>query len=265
VRAAEDPVSHIHATAIVSAGAELADDVTVGAFAVIGPQVTIGSGTRVGPHVVIDGRTRIGPRNEIFQFASVGAMPQDLKYQGEQSELVIGAGNRIREFCSLHPGTSGGGMFTRIGNENMLMNYTHIAHDCTLGDHNVLANGAQLGGHVVIEDFAVIGALSGVHQFARVGESAIVGAGSMVSQDVPPFCNVAGDRARLLGLNTIGLKRRGISDDAARALKRAYRLMFQSKLRVAEGAGQVRQAIAGVPEVERLVAFVESSERGVCR
>jgi UDP-N-acetylglucosamine acyltransferase len=257
--------SRIHPTAIVAPDAELGADVAVAAYTVIGPQVRIGAGTTVGPHVVIEGRTTIGDGNQIFQFASIGAVPQDLKYHGEDSELIIGDGNRIREFTTLQPGTEGGGMVTRVGDGNLLMNYAHVAHDCIIGDRNVVANGTQLGGHVTIEHGVVIGALSGIHQFVRLGESAIIGAGSMVSQDVPPFCNATGDRATLHGLNSLGLKRRGLSDETAAALKRAYRIMFQSGLRVAAAAARIRQVIPGVAEVERFVAFIEASQRGVCR
>ncbi len=257
--------SRIHPTALIAPGAELDSDVTVGAYSIIGPRVRVGRGTVVGPHVVIEGRTTIGERNQLFQFASIGAVPQDLKYCGEDSELKVGDDNRIREFCTLHPGTAGGGMVTRVGDRNLIMNYAHIAHDCLLGDDVIVANGVQLGGHVAVERFAVIGALSGVHQFVTIGESAIVGAGSMVSQDVPPFCNATGDRARLHGLNTIGLKRRGISSQATRSLKRAYRVMFRSKLKVAEAIERVRQEEPGVAEVERFIAFIARSERGVCR
>lgn len=257
--------AQVHPTAIVAAGAELGDGVVIGPFSTIGAQVRIGAGTRVGPHVVIEGRTTLGARNEIFQFASIGAVPQDLKYHGEPSELLIGDDNRIREFCTLQPGTEGGGMVTRVGNGNLLMNYSHVAHDCILGDRNIVANGTQLGGHVTIESFVVIGALSGIHQFARLGESAIIGAGSMVSQDVPPFCNATGDRAVLHGLNSLGLKRRGVAADAIRAIRAAYRLMFQSGLRVAEAIPRIRAELPGVPEVERFAAFIEKSERGVCR
>ena len=257
--------ARIHPTAIIAAGAELGPDVTIGAFSLVGPRVRLGAGTEVCPHVVIEGNTTIGARNRIFQFASIGAVPQDLKYHGEDSALIIGDDNRIREFCTLQPGTEGGGMVTRIGSGNLLMNYSHIAHDCILGDRTVVANGVQLGGHVIIEDGVVLGALAGIHQFVRIGESAIVGAGSMVSLDVPPFCNATGDRATLHGLNTVGLKRRGLSDATIQALKRAYRIMFQSKLRVAEAVARVRAELPDIPEVERFVAFIERSERGVCR
>lgn len=257
--------ARVHPTAIVAPEAELGEGVTVGAYAMVGPKVRAGAGTAIGPHAVVEGRTSIGERNQIFQFASVGAAPQDLKYHGEDSELIIGDDNRIREFCTLQPGTEGGGMLTRIGNGNLLMNYVHIAHDCSLGDRIVIANATQLGGHVTIEDGAVIGALSGIHQFVRVGESTLVGAGSMVSLDVPPFCNAAGDRATLHGLNSLGLRRRGFSDELLQNIKRAYRTLFQSELRVAEAAARVREELPGIPEVERLVAFIERSERGVCR
>lgn len=255
----------IHPTAIVAPDAVLGDGVTVGPYATIGARVRVGAATRVGAHVVVDGRTTLGARNEIFPFAAIGTAPQDLKYHGEDSELVIGDDNRIREFCTLQPGTEGGGMLTRVGNGNLLMNYTHIAHDCLVGDRTIIANGTQLGGHVTIEDRVVVGALSGIHQFVRLGTGAIVGAGSMVSQDVPPFCNATGDRATLHGLNALGLKRAGMDAATVRALRQAYRLMFQSGLRVVEAAARIRAELPGHAPVERFVAFIEASERGVCR
>lgn len=257
--------ARIHPTAVIAPAAELAADVSIGAYSIIGPRVRLGAGTVVGAHVVIDGRTTIGARNQIFPFAAIGTEPQDLKFHGEDSELVIGDDNRIREFCTLQPGTEGGGMLTRVGSGNLLMNYSHIAHDCLLGDRVIVANGVQLGGHVVIEDAVVLGALAGIHQFVRLGESALIGAGSMVSQDVPPFCNATGDRATLHGLNALGLKRRGVSPDAQQAIKRAYKLMFHSGLRVADAVARIRAEIPGVPEVERFVTFIERSERGVVR
>ncbi len=257
--------ARIHPTAIVAAGAHLDDDVEVGPYALVGPEVRVSSGTYIGPHAVIEGRTRIGRDNRIFQYASVGAVPQDLKYRGEASELVIGDHNIIREFATLHIGTVGGGMITRIGNHNLLMNYSHVAHDCQVGDRNVIANGAQLAGHVVIEDYVVVGALVGIHQFVKIGESAILGGGAMVSQDVPPFCNATGDRARLHGLNLVGLKRRGLGADVIRDLKRAYRIMFHSGLKVADAVARVRHEVPARDEVDRLLAFIQASERGVCR
>jgi len=257
--------SRVHPTAIVAPEAELGDDVEVGPYALIGPKVRIGHGTFVGAHTVIDGRTTIGRDTRIFHHASVGAVPQDLKYRGEDSELVIGDHNIIREFTTLNIGTAGGGMTTRIGDHNLLMNYSHIGHDCQIGNHNVVANGAQLAGHVTIADYVVVGALVGIHQFVKIGESAILGAGAMVSQDVSPFCNATGDRARLHGLNLVGLKRRGFSMELIRTLKHAYRLMFHSGLKVTAAAARVRAEVPLSREVEHFLAFIQTSERGVCR
>ncbi len=255
----------IHPTAIVSPAAQLGPDVEIGPYAIVGARVRIGAGTSVGAHAVVDGITTVGENNHIFPFASVGLAPQDLKYHGEPSELVIGNGNTIREFATLNPGTEGGGMFTRVGDGNLIMNYVHIAHDCILGSRNILANGAQLGGHVTIQDYVVLGAMAGIHQFVRLGESAMIGAGSMVSLDVPPFCNATGDRARLMGLNSLGLKRRGFSPEVMAAIKNAYRILFQSELRVGEAVEELRREHAGIAEIERLAVFVEQSERGICR
>lgn len=255
----------IHPTAVVEPGAELDTGVDIGPYAIIGARVRIGARTRVGAHAVITGNTVIGEDNQIFPFASIGQVPQDLKYRGEESRLEIGNRNIVREFATVHLGTAGGGMVTRIGDDNLVMNYAHIAHDCQVGNRVIVANGTQLGGHVVVEDYAVLGALSGIHQFVRVGESAIVGGGSMVSQDVPPFCNATGNRATLHGLNLVGLSRRGFPSSVVRELKRAYRIFFRSHLTVAEAATRVRAEIPGVPEVERFVRFIETSRRGVCR
>jgi len=260
--AAQGP--RIHPAAVVDRRAELASDVRIGPYAVIGPQVRIGAGTWIGPHAVVDGRTTIGAGNRIFPFASVGTIPQDLKYRGEPSTLEIGDRNTLREYVSVNPGTEGGGMVTVIGHGCLLMVSSHVAHDCRLGDSVILANGAALGGHVVVHDHAIVGGLAGVHQFTRVGESALCAAGAMVSQDVPPFCVVAGDRARLYGLNLLGLRRRGFSAETIRALKRAYRLLFQGGARH-EALEATRRALGQVPEVARLCEFVASSTRGVCR
>lgn len=257
--------TRIHPTAVVEVGAELGAGVEIGPYAVIGGRVRLGAGTRVGAHAVVEGRTTVGRDNRIFHHASVGTPPQDLKYRGEDSELVIGDANTIREFTTLNPGTEGGGMVTRIGDHNLLMNYSHVGHDCRLGNHLVVANGAQLAGHVTIEDWVVIGALVGIHQFCKVGESAILGAGSMVNQDVAPFCNATGDRATLRGLNLVGLKRRGFDDQRIAEIKTAYRLVFRCGLKVAEAAVRVRAEVPSSPEIEHFLAFVEASERGVCR
>jgi UDP-N-acetylglucosamine acyltransferase len=255
----------VHPTAVVAAGAHLDAGVRVGPYAVVGPHVRVGAGTWIGSHAVLDGRTTLGSRNRVFPFASVGAPPQDLKYRGEPSTLTIGDGNTFREYVSVNPGTEGGGMETVVGNGGLFMVSSHVAHDCRLGDSVILANGVALGGHVVMEDYAIVGGLAGVHQFARVGTSALCAAGAMVSQDVPPYCTVAGDRARLFGLNLVGLKRRGFSDDTILALKRAYRLLFLGGGGRDEALARVRAEVPDVPEVARLCDFVAGSERGVCR
>ncbi len=258
-------MSRIHITALVDPRAELDLDVEVGPYSIIGPKVKIGKGTRIKSHVVVEGNTTIGEGNHIFQFATIGSVPQDLKYKGEESQLIIGSYNVIREFASLNPGTSGGGMMTRIGDRNLMMMYCHIAHDCIIGSHSVIANGATLGGHVIIEDYVIAGGLVGVHQFVRVGTGSILGAGSMVSKDIPPYCNATGDRVRLRGLNLEGLRRRGFSRDRIDALKKAYRIIFQSGLRTKEALQKARTEIPQTREVGHMIRFIESSERGVCR
>jgi UDP-N-acetylglucosamine acyltransferase len=256
---------NIHETALVDPRAELDLDVEIGPYSIVGSRVKIGKGTRVKSHVVIEGNTSLGEGNVVFQFATVGSVPQDLKYRGEDSQLIIGNHNTIREFASLNPGTKGGGMVTRIGNHNLLMMYCHVAHDCIIGDHNIVANGATLGGHVVIEDYVIVGGLVGIHQFVKVGTTAILGAGSMVSKDIPPYCNATGDRAELRGLNLEGLKRRGFNKAQIEALKKAYRTIFQSSLRTKGALVKVRKEIAGSAEVEQLAQFIENSHRGICR
>jgi UDP-N-acetylglucosamine acyltransferase len=258
-------MSRIHTTALVDPCAELDLDVEVGPYSIIGPKVKIGKGTRIKSHVVVEGNTTIGEGNHIFQFSTIGSVPQDLKYKGEESQLIIGSYNVIREFASLNPGTSGGGMLTRIGDRNLMMMYCHIAHDCIIGSHSVIANGATLGGHVIIEDYVIAGGLVGVHQFVRVGTGSILGAGSMVSKDIPPYCNATGDRVRLRGLNLEGLRRRGFSRDQIDALKKAYRIIFQSGLKTKEALQKARTQIPQTPEVGHMIRFIESSERGVCR
>jgi len=255
----------LHPTAIINRHAELAVDVEVGAYSVIGAGVKIGKGTKIHSHVVVQGRTTLGEENVIYPFATVGSAPQDLKYKGEPSELVIGNRNTIREYVSLNPGTSGGGMVTRVGDQNLLMMYCHIAHDCIVGSRNVIANGATLGGHVVVEDFVIVGGLVGIHQFVRIGNGAILGAGSMVSKDVPPYCNATGDRAKLHGLNVEGLKRRGFEKNVIEAIRKAYRIAFKSKLKTEVALAKIHQDLSGIPEVEKFVSFIANSQRGICR
>ena len=255
----------IHPTAIVDPHAVLDVNVEVGPYTIIGPKVEIGKGTRIKSHVVIEGNTTLGEENTIFQFATIGSIPQDLKYQGEDSQLIIGSRNTVREFASLNPGTTGGGMVTRVGDQNLLMMYSHVAHDCVVGNHNIIANGATLGGHVFIEDYAIVGGLVGIHQYVKLGSGSIVGAGSMVSKDVPPYCNATGDRVRLRGLNIEGLKRKNFSKERIDALKKAYRIIFKSGLRTNEALKKVRSEGPLTPEVEHMVQFIESSQRGICR
>jgi UDP-N-acetylglucosamine acyltransferase len=258
-------MSRIHQTALINHQAEIDSDVEIGPYSVIGAGVRIGKATKVASHVVIEGRTSLGQGNTIYQFATVGSRPQDLKYRGEASELIIGNHNTIREYVSLNPGTAGGGMVTRVGDHNLLMMHCHIAHDCLIGNHNIIANGATLGGHVVVEDYVIVGGLVGIHQFARIGSGAILGAGSMVSKDVPPFCNATGDRARLRGLNLEGLKRRGFTTAAIDALKKAYRIIFQSKLKTKDALDKVRRDVSPTAEIDILLSFIALSQRGICR
>ena len=258
-------MSRIHQTALIDRQAEIDSDVEIGPYSVIGAGVRIGQQTRVASHVVIEGRTSVGQGNTIYQFATIGSRPQDLKYRGEASELIIGNHNTIREYVSLNPGTAGGGMVTRVGDHNLLMMHCHIAHDCLIGSHNIIANGATLGGHVMVQDYVIVGGLVGIHQFARIGSGAILGAGSMVSKDVPPFCNATGDRARLRGLNLEGLKRRGFTTTAIDALKKAYRIIFQSKLKTKDALEKVRREVSPTAEIDILLAFIAQSQRGICR
>ena len=255
----------IHPSATVARGAELDHGVEIGPYTVIGPQVRIGKNSWVGPHAVIEGHTTLGRENRVFQFASVGAIPQDKKYRGEDSRLIIGDQNTIREFSTLNPGTVGGGMVTRIGDDNLFMVYSHVAHDCLIGNHVILANSAALGGHVTLEDYVTIAALAAVHQFARIGESAYVGAGAMVSLDVPPYCLANGNRAHLYGLNLIGLKRRGLQPAQLATIKKAYRTFFTEGLPLKEALARVRQEHSACPEVLHLAEFIACSQRGVCR
>ncbi|TMA38013.1 MAG: acyl-ACP--UDP-N-acetylglucosamine O-acyltransferase [Deltaproteobacteria bacterium] len=255
----------IHPTAVVAGGAELGADVTIGPYAVIGRHVRMGAGCRIGPHAVVDGHTTLGAGTRIFPFASVGSIPQDLKYRGEPSTLELGEANIVREFVSINPGTAAGGMATRTGKGCLFMVNAHVGHDCRLGDHVIVSPGAALGGHVTVEDHAIIGGLVGVHQFVRIGESALCAAGAMVSMDVPPYCVAAGDRARLHGLNVVGLRRRGFTPAALATLKRAYRMLFQAPGTRRDAVTRTREALGHVAEVARLLEFVQASQRGVCR
>ncbi|PIV32909.1 MAG: acyl-[acyl-carrier-protein]--UDP-N-acetylglucosamine O-acyltransferase [Lysobacterales bacterium CG02_land_8_20_14_3_00_62_12] len=255
----------IHPTACIDARAQLGANVSVGPFCVIGANVDIGAGTVLGSHVVIEGPTRIGRDNRFFPFCSIGADPQDKKYQGETTRLEIGDGNTFRESMTVHRGTAGGGGVTRIGNDNWLMAYVHIAHDCRVGDHTVIANAAALAGHVSVDDYAILGGYSLVHQFCRVGAHAFTSMGSVINRDVPPFFTVAGHFAEPKGINSEGLKRRGFSADQLLAVKRAYKTLYLSGLPLAEARNQIAQAAAIDAELQLLVDFIDRSERGLVR
>ncbi len=257
--------ARVHSTAVVAESAVLGEGTRVGPYCVIGADVTIGRDCEIGPHAVLEGPTRIGNGNRIFQFASIGAPPQDTKYRGEPTRLEIGDRNVFREGVTAHRGTAGGAGITRIGSDGLYMAYSHVAHDCEIGNHVMMANGAALAGHVTIEDHAIVGGLVAIHQHTRIGESAMLGGGAMVVMDILPFCTAVGDRARLAGVNVIGIKRRGFDDAAIRAVRSAYRLLFQSKLKLEEALLRIRAEQPGSPEVDRMVRFIEGSKRGICR
>jgi UDP-N-acetylglucosamine acyltransferase len=255
----------IHSTAIIHPTAQLATGVSVGPFSIIGEHVRIGTGTQVGSHVVIERWTEIGCDNQIYQFASVGAGPQDLKYKGEETWLVIGDRNRIREFATLHRGTVDGGGRTLVGSDNLFMAYSHIAHDCRVHNRVVMANAATLAGHVEVEDNAILGGLVAVHQFCRVGCHTMISGGAMIAQDIPPYTIAQGDRAKTIGINLVGLKRRGFSEETLRGIKNAYRLMFRSGLHLEDALARIENEYGTIPEVQHFVAFIKGSQRGVAR
>lgn len=251
--------------AVVDPSAKLADDVTIGPFTVIGPGVEIDAGSRIGSHVVINGPTRIGRDNRIFQFASIGEEPQDKKYHGEASLLEIGDRNTIREFSTINRGTEDGGGITRLGNDNWLMAYIHIAHDCLIGNKVTMANGASLAGHVTIDDNAILGGFTLVHQFCAIGQNAFCGMGSAISKDIPPYIMVSGNPAQAYGLNTEGLKRRGFDSDVIRGLKEAYKVIYRSGLTVDGAISRLRELAEKTPEIEALITFLNQSSRGILR
>jgi UDP-N-acetylglucosamine acyltransferase len=253
----------VHPSAIVHSRALLEPGVVVGPFCIVGEHVKIGVGTRLISHVVVDGHTTIGAGNTIYPFTTIGMVPQDLKYQGEPARTVIGSGNTIRESVTIHRGTQGGGMETTLGDNNLLMAYCHVAHDCRIGSRIIMANSANLAGHITIEDGAIIGGLSGIHQFVRIGRYALVGGMSGVPKDVPPFVWASGNRAFLYGLNHEGLRRNHIGPESVSLLKKAYQILFRSGLPMTEALGKVRSTLSMTPEIDHLLTFVEQSERGV--
>jgi UDP-N-acetylglucosamine acyltransferase len=261
--------SQIHPTAIVSPGAQVGHNTTIGPYSVIGPNVKLGADNQIGAHVVIDGHTTLGSGNKVFPFAAVGTQPQDLKYHGEPSTLEIGDHNLIREYVTLQPGTEGGGMRTVIGNRNLFMANSHVGHDSFIGDENVFANSVGISGHVTIGNRVTIGGLAAVHQFVRLGDICFVGGGSMVVKDVPPYCIVQGDRAALVGLNKIGLERKGYTAEEVEKIKRIYRELFV-RSKSAPGNTFKDRVAALLSEFQEFAAarafleFIVSSERGVC-
>ncbi len=258
-------MTDIHPTAVIADGARLGADVSIGPFCCVGADVELGDGVQLFSHVVVDGRTRVGAGTRIFPFASIGHIPQDLKYNGEPSELVIGSHNVIREHVTMNPGTAGGGMITRVGDHCLFMVGAHVAHDSQIGDHVILANNATLAGHVQVGEWAILGGLSAVHQFARIGKHAMVGGMSGVENDVIPYGSVTGNRARLSGLNIIGLKRRGFSRDVIHALRNAYRLLFAQEGTMAERIDDVAQMFADNEPVMEIVDFIRAdSSRAIC-
>jgi UDP-N-acetylglucosamine acyltransferase len=255
----------IHETAIINSKAEIDSNVDIGAYSIIGDNVFLGSGTVIGPHVVIDPFVTIGRNCRIFQYAAIGAVPQSLKFEGEKTYVKIGNGTIIREFVTIHRGTGFGGGITEVGEENFLMAYTHIAHDCRVGRKVVMANNATLAGHITIGDHATIGGLVAIHQFVKIGEYAFVGGKSAVVKDIPPYVIAAGDRAELHGLNSVGLKRHGFSPTTLSLLKKTYRIIFRIGLTMNEAIERVRAEVEQVPEVVNFIDFIKSSQRGVTR
>jgi len=256
----------IHPTAIVDPKAEIGEGVEIGPYSVIEKNVSIGEGTKIGPHVVVREGAQIGKRCQIFQFASIGEAPQAFFYRGEKTSLFIGNQNIIREFVTLHRGTIKGGGKTVIGNDNFFMAYSHVAHDCNIGNQVLLANGAALAGHIMVEDNAIIGALSAVHQFCQIGTHALISGLTGVTLDIPPYMLASGSRAKLFGLNTVGLKRHNFSDETVKVLKKAYRIIFRSGLTLDKAMKKIGEdEISQIPEVQHLLHFIQQSKRGISR
>jgi UDP-N-acetylglucosamine acyltransferase len=255
----------IHPTAIIAPGAQIDASVEIGPYAVIGEHVSIGAGTRVGPHTVIEGHTSIGRQNQIFQFASLGAAPQDKKYAGEPTRLEIGDNNTIREFCTFNVGTVQDGGLTRLGNDNWVMAYVHIAHDCMVGDHCILANNATLAGHISIGDHVFLGGLTAVHQFCTIGAHAMTAGGSIVVQDIPPYVTAAGNHAHPAGINSEGLRRRGFDAEQISRIKRAYKQIYRQGLSLEDAKAAITEAAADAPELALFVDFFARAKRGIIR
>jgi UDP-N-acetylglucosamine acyltransferase len=255
----------IHPSAIIDPGARLGEGVSVGPYAVIGAEVELGDGCVVGPHCVISGPARIGRNNRFYAQCAIGGDPQDKKFAGERTELVIGEGNTFREFVTVNRGTGNGGSLTRIGDDNLFLAYVHIAHDCQVGSHTVFSNNATLAGHVTVEDWVIMSGFAGVHQFCRIGEHAFVGMGCLVNGDVPPYVMVADKYAEPRGINAEGLKRRGFDGERIAAIKRAYRAVYMSGKPLAEAKQELAESAQDSGDVRRMLEFIERSERGLLR
>ena len=256
----------IHPTAIIAPGAKLAEDVVVGPYCIIGEDVALGTRVTLRAHVVVAGRTTIGEGTRLFPFASIGLEPQDLKYRGEASELVIGRNNTIREYVTMNPGTAGGGMVTRVGDGCLFMVGAHVAHDCQIGDHVVMANNATLAGHVVVGDYAVLGGLCAVHQYVRIGRHAMIGGMSGVERDVIPYGQVMGDRARLTGLNIIGMQRRGFNREDIQGLRNAYQFLFAADGTLSDRVAEAAERFGGIGPVDDVIEFIRAdSSRAICQ
>ena len=255
----------IHPTAIIDPQARIGANVSIGAYTIIGADVEIGDNTTIGPHVVIEGPTRIGRDNRIWQFASIGAAPQDKKFHGERSRLEIGDRNVIREFVTFNRGTDDGAGLTKIGNDNWLMAYVHIAHDCVVGNHAIFSNAASLAGHVLVDDWVILGGFTLVHQFCQVGAHAFTAMGAIINRDVPPYVTVAGSFAEPKGINSEGLRRRGYSSDRIMAIKRAYRTLYMSGLPLADARTELARAAEDAPDVKLMLDFIERSQRSLVR
>ncbi len=255
----------IHPTALIDPKAELADDVEVGAFSIIDDKVRIDTGTKIGPHAIITGRTTIGKNNHIFQFTSIGEQPQDKKYAGEDTELIIGDDNTIRELCTFSRGSMQGGGITRIGNRNWIMACVHIAHDCILGDDIIMANNASLAGHVTVGNHAILSGYSLIHQFCTVGEHSFTSFASHVNQSIPPYVTVAGEKAKVKGVNTEGLKRRGYSSEQINQIRRAYKTLYREGKPLEEARAVLAEMATDSPELQPLVEFLKTADRGIIR
>jgi len=255
----------VHRNAVVAAGAEIASGCIIGPGAIVGPKVKLAKGVQLGAGAVVEGRTSVGADTKIYAHATIGVIPQDLKYRGEEATLEIGERNQIREYVNISIGTEGGGGLTKIGHDNLFMVYTHVAHDCIIGSHCIFANSVQLAGHVIIEDGVVFGGMSGAHQFTRYGTMAMIAAGSVVVQDVLPYCMVQGDRAAVSGLNVVGLRRKGLSQAEFSSIKEAFRLVFKENLTLEEAGTRIQSDVEATSYRDEFLRFLQQSKRGICR